>query len=463
MSSVFSSIKFKLIAYFLSAFLLVLLALGIFLNDKLETMVIGSVDSHLHSEVQLLTGLMKVEDGILNMELTEAEVGDYAMPLSGHYYQILSSSGEVLGRSPSLYNVDAYLPILGPGTVPAFESITGPRKLPLRMLSETFDLPGGIKVVIQASESLEDSFEVLGLFRRTLWVLFPSLFVVSGLGMFIIVGWSLRSVKDFSREIGEVTEKNLNKRIEEDTASELRPLAENFNTMLTRLESSFEKQKEFFSDASHELRTPAAIIRSTCDVTLNKPRSEDEYKESLKSIAATSKRLGNLIDRVLEVARFDSKAYSLNLSMVNVKELVGDVLKLFEPAFTVRGISTSLEGVSRSISVDREKLTEILTNVIDNAVKYNRENGSVDIRITEDDEYLIVSVIDTGMGMNEAEKEKAFERFYRADKSRESTEGTGLGLSIVKAMVEAHSGRIEIESEVGRGTTFKIFLPARDR
>ena len=457
-----SSIKFKLVGSFLLLFLIVLTAFGIFLYNKLDGIVMDSIDSHLHSEVQLIAGLMQVEDGELEMELSEAEVGDYALALSGHYYQVVSSTGKIIGRSPSLSNVEATLPVVAAVSSPRYETIIGPRKLPLRLLSQSFRLSDSVHVTVQASESLESSYELLDLFKDTIFVLFPLVFVLSGLGMLLVTVYSLRPINIFSGKIGAITERNLNNRISNDTVSELRPLAESFNTMLARLEESFSKQKQFFSDASHELRTPTAVIKTTCDVTLSKPRTAEEYEEAITTIEGASKRLAELIDRVLEVSRLESKAFALTLEEVDLKEVIDKTVRLLTPTADKGGIKLSVSGRASIIArarLDRERITEALTNIIDNAIKYSNPGGSVDIELAEEDGCVSVTVVDSGIGMDNDELVRIFERFYRADASRRDVSGSGLGVSIVKAVVEAHRGEIDVKSEKGRGTTFKVALP----
>ncbi len=455
-----SSVKFRLIAWFLSVFFVVMTGLGFFLYYELEYIVIGSVDTHLHSKVQLIAGLMDVDEGILDIELSEVEAGDYALPLSGHYYQIVSRDGRVIARSPSLGSVDATLPIAVESDEPTTSTIIGPGNSPLRLLNETFHLDGGVTVTVQASKSLEDSYELLALFRGAILLVFPSVFVLSGLGMLIITGHSLRPLKIFSKKIETITEKNLNERIDEGTVAELRPLAAGFNTMLSRLEESFARQKRFFSDASHELRTPATVIKSTCDVMLRRKRTAGEYEGAIRKIGETARRLTELVNRILEVSELDSgRASFLLLADLDLKDILARVLILLEPSASGREVKIYMKDRHVRIRGDREKLLEAFTNIVDNAIKYNKRGGTVDIDMNDADGYGVVSVSDTGVGIAEADIGSIFERFYRVDTSRAGVAGSGLGLSIVKGVVEAHGGRVEVSSKVGDGTTFTVFLP----
>ncbi len=458
MNPVFSSIKGRLLLLFLSVFFIVLAGLGFFLYSELEEIVIGSIDNHLHSEVQLIAGLLEAEEGF-ELELTEAAVGDYALPLSGHYYQVILSDGRIIARSPSLSIPDARLPVIeGIHFEPLYTMATGPRGEPLRLLVQSFRLPDGMVVTVESAESLEDAYELLRLFRNALLVVFPAVFMVSGLGVLFITMWSLRPLERFSKKIGTITERNLNERIEEPQSSELQGLAKSFNTMLSRLEESFERQKRFFSDASHELRTPTAVIKSVCDVTLSRKRTSTEYEDALLKIKHSAERLSGLIARLLEVSRLESKVSALRLEELDLHTLTEDVIKLLEPSATASNITLHLEGKTLKVRADRERLAEALKNIVENAIKYNRPGGRVDIGVERRGNGAIITVRDTGIGIPRNRLEHIFERFYRVEDVR-GTGGTGLGLSIAKTIVEAHQGRIEVESSPGEGSTFRIVLP----
>ena len=240
----FSSIKMRFVALYSLLFSILFFILGLFLYYQIENILMASVDGHLHSEMQLIAGFLDSEKGLLEMDLSEAEVGEYAIPLSGHYYQILSGNGEIIARSPSLSIVDAKLPPAGKA-LEQLDTIVGPGKSPLRLLSQSFDLES-MSITIQAGETLEETYELISSFRNVIIIAFPSFFIISLVGLIIITRYSLKRVDFFSEQVGKITEKNLNERLEVDgVESELRLLAESFNTMMGRIEESFERQKQF--------------------------------------------------------------------------------------------------------------------------------------------------------------------------------------------------------------------------
>lgn len=459
-----NSIKLKLVILFLLVFALLFSGIEIFLYYKLEDLVINLSDEHLTSELETLANLMTVEEahGQLETELVElstAAKGVYAEKLSGHYYQILASDGRIMVRSPSLSLADASLPVIIGSSAPDFRTVAGPDKIPIRMVSQSFKFSIDT-LTFQAGDTVEDTYELLSSFRNVVLALFPAAFIFCGIGVFVMTGWALRSLKVFSSKVGQITAENLSDRIEEKgVAEELKPLAASFNTMLGQLEYSFSKQKQFLSDASHELRTPTSIIRSYCDVTLARDRQSGDYKEAMRKISDTVNRMCDIINRILVVSRIDSKAIQFTPDRIDLMDIMKDVLKLIESAAAGKGVSIKVGGSSVMMKGDREGITEVLTNIVENAIKYNKSGGEVDVNVGEQGGMAVVTVSDTGIGIPESEKNKIFDRFYRVDASRSVTVGSGLGLSIVRSIVEAHGGDIHVDSVVGTGSTFVIRLP----
>ena len=232
----------------------------------------------------------------------------------------------------------------------------------------------------------------------------PDYIFLCGIGTYLITGWALRSIRVFSARIDQITDKDLSARIDEvNSADELKGLAGSFNTMLKRLEMSFNRQRQFLSDASHELRTPTSIIRSYCDVTLNRERSAEEYKDVLRKISDSVNRMCDIINRILTISRLDNMAVLFRPARVDLKDVVEDVVKLVEPNAATRGVRINMSGNDVIINGDREGLTEVFTNIVENAIKYNKPEGIVDININEVNGSALISVADTGIGIPEEE------------------------------------------------------------
>ncbi|MBI5493209.1 MAG: hypothetical protein HY893_09785 [Deltaproteobacteria bacterium] len=460
----FNSIKLRLVIWFLVVFSIFFTGIELFLYYKLEEVTIQLADEHLNSEVDTLANLMAIEEaqGQLESELQElatAVTGVYADKLSGHYYQIVSGDGKVLVRSPSLFLSDATLPIMRGTAEGDLRSVAVPNIGTVRLISQSYNFSLG-PLTFQAADTLEDTHRLLSSFRNTVLAIFPFVFIVCGIGVFFMTGWALRVLKTFTAKIGQITEENLSQRVEErGVVMELKPLAASFNTMLGRLEESFSRQKQFLSDASHELRTPTSIIKSFCDVTLSRERTAGDYKEAIRKMGDTVNRMCDIINRILVISRMDNKTIQFKPVKMDLRDLMKDVLKLIEPSAVNKGIGIKLTGGSVTVRGDREGLTEVFTNIVENAIKYNRFQGSVAINIGDGQDMATVTIEDTGIGIPETEKDKIFDRFYRVDTSRGVTVGSGLGLSIVRTIVEAHGGTVTVKSEIGKGSAFIVTLP----
>lgn len=460
----FNSIKIKIIIWCLAIFSIVFAGLEIFLYFELKGVAIEFVDEHLRSEVDVMSGILRIEKthGQLETELAELSVaakGKYGEKLSGRYYQVVSLKGHILSTSPSLKE-GQHLPVMPATAEGLFYNVTGPNNYPLRLISQSVDFGKGFVLIFEVADSLTNTYRLVSSFRKIVLFIYPAVFLICGIGIFFMTKWALRPINLFAAKISHITDKNLYERIDEKHRPiELKDLTSSFNTMLDRLEKSFQRKKEFLSDASHELRTPTSVIKSYCDVMLSREREGAAYKDAIKKIGVTVNRMTELINRILVISRIDSNSSELRLVRLGVKELVDDVFRLVGQAAKEKRVSLRLHGPEVEIRADRESLFEVFTNLVENAVKYNREGGSVNVRISTDKEFCEISVEDTGMGIDEKDLENIFKRFYRTDASRGLTVGSGLGLSIVNAIVKAHGGHIVVESDKGIGSRFKVFFP----
>jgi two-component system heavy metal sensor histidine kinase CusS len=458
-----SSIKLRLTALFLAISFVTLSGLGFFLYYQLESITVGSIDTHLHSEVQLIAGLVEVEQGRARVDLHEIAVGDYAVPLSGHYFQVVEgkpSGFRVVGRSPSLAHVDASLPFNSLHFEAIYETVDGPAKKHLRLSEQSFIIDG-LTVTIQASESLKDTQLLLASYRNSLLIILPAVFILCAVAVFLLSRFSLLSLNVFSAKVGAITERSLNERLDTNgLPSELRPLADNFNTMMSRLEKSFEGQRRFLSDASHQLRTPAAVIKGYCDVTLGRDREGVEYRQSLEKINDAVVRMSSIIERILESARVDGLSAGEGFNKeLDLHDVVADALRLFKERAIDGGVSLSFKGEHLKVSGDRKLLVEAVSNVIDNAIKYNHKGGSVLVELCASKDTAVLTVDDTGSGIEEEARSRIFERFYRSDEVSADIGGSGLGLSIVRSILAMHDATIDYEQSRGGGSRFILRFP----
>jgi signal transduction histidine kinase len=247
---------------------------------------------------------------------------------------------------------------------------------------------------------------------------------------------------------------------------ELGQLALSFNQLLERIEASFEQQRRFVADASHELRTPVAILRGETEVTLSQPnRSPEEYRETLAILRDESQRLAHIIEDLFTLTRADAGQYPLTLREVYLDELAAEALVRARSLALARNITlqSSIEP-DLAIQADEALLGRMLLNLLDNAIKYSPAGSTVELLCKRCGENCVVSITDNGPGIPSDLQPRLFERFFRADKARSRAEGdtggAGLGLAISRWIAEAHHGRVELTRSDSTGSTFSVILPA---
>jgi heavy metal sensor kinase len=260
----------------------------------------------------------------------------------------------------------------------------------------------------------------------------------------------------------EITGSNLNRRLEiGNAAEELAILAASFNELLARLDQSFEAMRRFVADASHELRTPIAVIRGEADVALSHDRGAAEYKESLAIVLDESRRLSRLVDDLLNLARADAGRVKLEVQEFYFNELLAECCRSMQTLASASDVA--LECCSPGdvqFRGDEGLLRRLVINLLDNAIRYTPPGGKVSAELEAGPARVLIRISDTGAGIPPEAAPHVFERFYRADKARSRQDGGfGLGLAIVKWIAEAHNGTVELTRNAGPGTTFMVTLP----
>lgn len=274
----------------------------------------------------------------------------------------------------------------------------------------------------------------------------------------------LQPISDMSATTNHLTVNNLHsKRLNvEGTKNELKDLANVINCMLNRLEVSYESQKQFVSDASHELRTPIAVIQGYANL-LNRWGSKDEeiLLESIEAINNEAKSMQDLVEKLLFLSRHDKKTLKLEKAKFNMCNVVEEMVKETRLVTMNRIIeSPILEAVT--VYGDKQSLKQAIRVFIDNAVKYTRDGDTITINCDNDNGDCVITVKDTGLGMTKKDVDNIFERFYRSDQVRsDKIYGHGLGLSIAKLIILGHTGKIKVRSQFTKGTSFIITLPRR--
>ena len=244
------------------------------------------------------------------------------------------------------------------------------------------------------------------------------------------------------------------------TDDEMDDLIRTINEMIARLESSFKRMAEFTADASHELKTPICAMRGEAEVLLLKERKAEEYQEGLAHFIEQFDHMNQMINDLILLSKLDTTEVALKMAPLRLDLLIKDLCNFFQVLAEQKNIALEA-GTLEEVTVigDKVRLQQLFTNLIDNAIKYTTQ-GAIRITAEKNEDAVAVKIIDTGMGIPEEERGKIFKRFYRMDKSRSrETGGVGLGLSIAEWVVHAHQGRIEVDSEINRGSTFTVYLP----
>lgn len=271
----------------------------------------------------------------------------------------------------------------------------------------------------------------------------------------------LLPVKKMTEAVKEISIQDLNKRLDvRGSKDELKDLAKTFNDMLDRLQKSYENQNQFVSDASHELRTPIAVIQGYANM-LDRWGKEDKVvlEEAIAAIKSESENMKDLVEKLLFLARSDKNTQKVEMSNFHINELINEVLRETKLIDSKHEISNHYND-SALITGDRKLLKEALRIFVDNSIKYTPDNGLIGINSYTNNKNVIMEIEDSGIGISKEDLPHIFDRFYRADKSRtKETGGTGLGLSIAKWIILKHKGTIEVQSKLNSGTKIKILLP----
>ncbi len=297
--------------------------------------------------------------------------------------------------------------------------------------------------------------------------------VIALAGGFWLADRAMRPVQTITQAARQISESDLSRRMNLHQSDEIGQLADTFDAMLARLESAFERQRQFTADASHELRTPLTIVNLEASRALSASRTPKEYQRVLGIIRSENDLMSHLVTDLLTLARMDAGREPLQMEDLDLSDLALEVTERLEPLAARQKIQlTTGELPEVPILGDRKALTQMLTNLVENAIKYTAQNDSGKERlvVVETGTHPTpplgwVRVTDTGPGIPSDHLTHLFDRFYRVDQARTADEtspnGSGLGLAIVEAIAHLHGGQVEVQSEAGNGSTFEISLPLK--
>ena len=345
----------------------------------------------------------------------------------------------------------------------SFATTVTTEKQGIRIYATSFMISFNNRAAIVIGQLTSNITQVLSTFRYVVILTAVVVIILAGMGGLFLASRVLKPVERITTTAQEIGESDLSRRINIGTDDELGKLASTLNGMIERLEKAFNRQRQFTADASHELRTPLAIMQAESTLALSKERTEADYRKSLEMISQESAYMSSVIGKLLFLARSEAGKEPLHFEDIDIKELITELSTNMEALADDKKIKLAVDArESLIVNGDRIKLRQLFINILENAIRYTPGNGSISISLSRKDVNALVIISDTGIGIPEEHLPHIFERFYRVDKARSRAEGgVGLGLAISQYIAESHGGKIEVESQVEKGTTFYVSIPLK--
>jgi heavy metal sensor kinase len=478
------SLRSKLTLWYVLILGILLISFSSFLYFILSKSLYRDVDNKLRSLAELVAS-----ESVSPLSKFGFENIDQALEASlnlkpiGKFIQVLDESGRIGRKSENLKNVQ--LPIslnalknASKGLV-TYETHRSFENAPLRIITFPVIENNHIAKIIQIASSLEYVEEALNTLFILLMITVPLALMVASLGGQFLANKALKPVDQITQTARMITSQNLNQRIRPPKVKdEISRLIETFNEMISRLDQSFRQIKQFSTDASHELKTPLTILKGEVEVTLRRKRVPQEYEQILKSNLEEVNRMSQIVDDLLLLSKADIGEIRLNKESIHLAEILNEVVAQVNILAQAKNLHIETSNHDEDIQIfgDGLRIRELFLNLIENGIKYTEEGGAIHVTVTKDSSahanntsgwpeekhsgFAKIIVSDTGIGIAKEDQERIFDRFFRVDKARSRAQGgSGLGLSICRWIVEAHGGEINIESEIGKGSSFVVKLP----
>ena len=458
-------IKVRLTAWYFVVMAVAMSALGALALAGMEHSIRSTVDEQLVARIDVVKKLIvDVPPTQSPARLATALRENLGPDSEEELVQIFDENGNSIFQSTWLQS-RALLSPAGAAQVqkkrkPFFDAEIGGE--PFRGMSKSV-AAGSHTYSIQVAQNMDDFIEATSRFRRLLLAVIPASLLAASLAGYWISKRALSPVDQITRAAQEISGTNLSARLAvPNSGDELARLAETLNAMLGRIDLALKQIAQFTADASHELRTPIALMRTRAELALRRPRSAAENQETIEQLYAEILRTSELVERLMLLARADSGASLLRFETVELVQLVQDVLAQTSVLAEHKQLELEADLARSPICVhgDSQFLRQLFIILIDNAVKYTPAPGKIKVTLAASNGLASFSVSDTGIGIEPADLENIFERFYRADKARSrETGGTGLGLAIGRWIAESHQGTLAAQSRPGTGSTFSVNLP----
>ena len=446
-------------ALWIAALIFVILtAFSLYVYASMERGLQTYIDESLSLNAsQIIAGLNIEDDHLILSEHFPEEPENTDLLEQGYTIRILSPQEDVLQTFGLYY--ESLPPVSLSNFAPFFSTVEDQAtEISIRVYTLPVVEEGHFVAIIQVAQSFEDIEIALQRLLVTLLISVPLLVIISGLSGYWLAARALRPIDQITSAARRISAKDLSARLNlPETNDEVGRLANTFDDMLSRLDSSFKRERQFTTDASHELRTPLTAMHAVLGMIREKPRTPHEYQEALDDLSEEVDRLRILTEDLLHFARGDRKRESV-FELVNLSTLIEDVSDSLQPLMKAKGLSLKRD-IERDLHMqgDSDDLIRLFVNLLDNAIKFT-EQGEIGITAEVQNKTISIEIKDTGIGIQAKHLPHIFDRFYRTDSSR-TTRGSGLGLSIARDIVEQHGGKIEASSTVNQGSAFNISFP----
>jgi heavy metal sensor kinase len=462
----FRSIRFRLTAWYLAMLAVGLGIFGVGSWFAMRVSAFDTIDEELQDRIRGVEKFMQLQIEALSPAEIRDEFREHSvLGPGGDLFQVCNEKGEWLYRSAVLEN--SAVPIRLPnqlGDRRVFENLSV-QDTPVRFATGRV-IVNGHPYTIQVAAPLREFNEALERFRLFLWLSVPLLLIGAGLGGYLISRRALKPVDQITAAAESISISNLSDRLDvPKTSDELQRLSETLNRMLTRLGASVQRMSQFTADASHELRAPVSVMRTTAELAVHGGRTNSEYHEDMAQILAEAERITRLIDSLLLLARADAGQGGLQHELTDIGTSIREVAQQGRGMAAEKHIDfvANLGSTPLLVRGDGEALRRMFFILIDNAIKYTPKGGRVQVQMETLDRHAAIKVTDSGVGISESDVPHIFDRFWRADKVRSREEGVaGLGLSIARWIVDQHHGSIDVYSRLGLGSAFTVRIPLAD-
>jgi heavy metal sensor kinase len=466
-------LRFRLAASFLLFFTVLLLGLGLVVRQMLITIERSQVSALLDEEWAASKGYLRIENqrAVWYADRFDPEEALIVNRIQGGVYLFADARAKVVDRSEaaSTLGLDSTAEVTRLIEAARLKPQQTSTDVRTSAAGETFMLRFGLmpdkdqrQYLLVIGRSLSEGLGIVRKFTLRYFAVIPLLILLCATLGWLVAGRGLAPVTEVAQAAQRITGSNLNVRIPPRRAGdELDHLIEAFNLMIERLDRSFAQIRQFSTDVSHELRTPLTAIRGQLEVALFTAERPEQFRDAMVNALQDVEQLSNIVRALLLLSQAESGQLALQMAPVNLAAVVRDLVEQFQIPAEEAGISLSVKAPGElTIRADQTQMGRLVSNLLSNAIKYTRSGGSVRVALRGEEDQVALTVEDTGIGIPAENLPHIFNRFYRVRPAQSHpVPGLGLGLSFVAWIVNVHGGRIEVDSQEGKGTRFIVHLP----